>query len=218
MFSLFQVLLDSVVSSFHNLHHLFFVVRKLLKEVAESSQKPPMNSTDDSNVQKFSSEGGFLRQPVFEISPGSSSGHLNIVDPESWDNFCCLVANSLWPSMLKCLVEGKAFIDSKISQVRFLEIIAIIAYQYTPCKDLHCMFGYSVVIWNCTIILLSELIMAILELEDTSFFSPLSILIIWTVMPHSDNNSFTCAMTWLHFIVHRYLSLSRSLKDNIVQN
>lgn len=148
MFSLFQVLFDSVVSSFHNLHHLFFVVRKLLREVNESSQKPPMNPTDDPNGYKFSSEGGFLRQPVFEIPPGSS-GHLNIDDPESWDNFCCLVASSLWPSMLKCLVVGKAAIDSKSSQVRFLDITSVVAYHYiharisTACLGVLWLFGLA---------------------------------------------------------------------------
>ncbi|XP_058113518.1 uncharacterized protein LOC131256610 isoform X2 [Magnolia sinica] len=138
------VLLDSVLSNFHNLHHLFFVIRKLLKEVVSSPQKLPNNSINDSNSSKFLSGGGFLHQPSFD-SPISTPGSLsNAVDLKSWDKFCCLLSGILWPSILKCLVEGKAFIESKTSQmtcVRVLEMLPVIFERLS--SSMFKLFGNS---------------------------------------------------------------------------
>ncbi|XP_077238567.1 P-loop containing nucleoside triphosphate hydrolases superfamily protein isoform X2 [Tasmannia lanceolata] len=129
-YALKLVLLDSVLSNFHNLHHLFFVVRKLLKEVGASPQKTPGNPIYDSNPLMFSSEGGFLRQPLFDLSPVSLPGcSSNFVDVKLWDKFCRLLSGVVWPSSLKCLVEGKGFIGDLTSQmtcVRLLEMLPVI--------------------------------------------------------------------------------------------
>lgn len=66
---------------------------------------------------KFSNQGGFLRQPVFDSLANNTDGHSPSVDSKSWETFSCLLSVIAWPSILKCLVEGKAFIDYKISQV-----------------------------------------------------------------------------------------------------
>lgn len=118
LFYFFQVQADSVLLKFQTLHHFFFVLCKLLKEGVASSQILPGNSSDDAYPSKFSSQGGFLRQPVFDSLPNNISDPLN-VDCTSWEKFSCLLAEIAWPSVLKCLVEGKAFIDYKISQVQF---------------------------------------------------------------------------------------------------
>ncbi|KAK1323365.1 hypothetical protein QJS10_CPA02g01575 [Acorus calamus] len=51
------------------------------------------------------------------------------MDMRSWEKFSCLLSRVMWPSMLKCLAEGKAFLNSKSSQmtcVRFLEVLPVV--------------------------------------------------------------------------------------------
>ncbi|KAK1290120.1 putative helicase MAGATAMA 3 [Acorus calamus] len=67
-------------------------------------------------------EGGFLRQPILDHLPVTTPDcSPNIMDMRSWEKFSCLLSRVMWPSMLKCLAEGKAFLNSKSSQVSFLE-------------------------------------------------------------------------------------------------
>lgn len=77
----------------------------------------PGNLADDASTLKFSNNGGFLQQPVFNSISNNSEGHLFDVDSLSWEKFGCLLSAVAWPSILKCLAEGKAFIDFKMSQV-----------------------------------------------------------------------------------------------------
>lgn len=129
-YALKQVHVDSLSSNFPNLHHLFFVMHKLLKEVAMPSDKSSSKSVEDPKSEKFSSEGGFLRQHYFDHSLAGPSGESSIVvDMESWEKFSCLLSAMMWPSLLKCLDEGKKLIDSKICQmtcVRLLETLPIV--------------------------------------------------------------------------------------------
>ncbi|KAF8389472.1 hypothetical protein HHK36_026167 [Tetracentron sinense] len=100
----------------------------------------PGKPVDDSNLLKFSSQGGFLLQPVFDSSPLAIRRHpSNVVGIKSWEKFNSLLSEILWPSIRKCLVEGKAYMDNKISQgdlpvelsrlmtcVRLLEILPVV--------------------------------------------------------------------------------------------
>ncbi|XP_019707473.1 uncharacterized protein [Elaeis guineensis] len=125
-FALKQIQADSFLGNFHDLHHLFFVMRKLLKEVV-TSQKSPISQ--DLNSAKFVSEGGFLRQPCSDylsVRPGNSS---IFVGTKSWEKFCYFLSATIWPSILKCLEEGKKLINSKNCQmtcVRLLEALPVV--------------------------------------------------------------------------------------------
>jgi len=114
--SAFQVQADSILANFHNLQHLFFIVNKLVNDVVKSL--PPVIPVDDANCTKFSSEGGFLRQPCIDSSPGTLGCSAIVVDMISWEKFSSLLSSIIWPFILKCLVEGKKFIDSKTHQVQ----------------------------------------------------------------------------------------------------
>ncbi|XP_057968938.1 uncharacterized protein LOC131158231 isoform X2 [Malania oleifera] len=117
-----SVELDSGLLNFQALHNFFFVLCKLLKEVFPSSREHP---SSDLNISKFSSQGGFL----VDALTISDHKNLSIVDLKSWDKFSCLLAETAWPFIRKCLVEGKAFIDYRYSQmtcVRLLEILPVV--------------------------------------------------------------------------------------------
>ena len=120
LFVYFQVQLDSVLLNFQTLHHFFFVLCKLLKEGVTSTPPLPDNSSDELNILKFSSQGGFLRQPVFDAMPINIDLHLPNINSSTWAEFSCFVAGLAWPFIQKCLAEGKAFINYKISQVTCL--------------------------------------------------------------------------------------------------
>ncbi|OVA19261.1 putative helicase MAGATAMA 3 [Macleaya cordata] len=123
------VQLENVLSNFHYLHHFLFVLRKLLKDAASSPEKKPGNPIDNSNISTFSSQGGFLRQPVFNASPVDILEPSFTVDLKSWESFSRLLSESMWPSMKKCLVEGKGYINDKTSQmtcIRLLELLPIV--------------------------------------------------------------------------------------------
>ncbi|KAF6141788.1 hypothetical protein GIB67_027966 [Kingdonia uniflora] len=129
------VLLDTVISNFQNLHHLFFVVRKILKEATSSPQKAQGNIVNGSKNSSFLAEGGFLRQPDFNASPVKILGPENGVDAKCWERFSCLLSACLWPSMRKCLLVGKEFINNKNSQmtcVRLLEVLPAIYERLYP--------------------------------------------------------------------------------------
>lgn len=104
--------MDSVVSKFHTLQHFFFILRKLITEGDLFSE----NSSDNS-VLKYSSQGGFLTQPVFDSLPANVGGHPSIDNLKSQESFCYLLSEIAWPSIRKCLIEGKAFVDYSLCQV-----------------------------------------------------------------------------------------------------
>lgn len=136
------VQLDYVMSNFHRLHHFFFVVGKLLKEAVASSQKTPGCEVDRS---QFSSEGGFLRQPVFNDLLIDLTDSSDMVDPKSWKKFTHSISELAWPSLTKCLAGGKEFINNKNSQmacVRLLEVLPVIFEGL--CSPLHELSGMEV--------------------------------------------------------------------------
>ncbi|CAA6672122.1 unnamed protein product [Spirodela intermedia] len=126
-YALKQVQWNSSLLGFHDLHHLFFIIFKLLKEVV-SSQKTAISSREDANRSKLVSGGGFLQQPCFDYSPVKTQDlSLNTVDLQSWKTFSCLLSAITWPCILKYLVKGREFIDKKfMTCVRFLETIPVI--------------------------------------------------------------------------------------------
>lgn len=127
--------LDSVLLNFQTLHNFFFVVCKLLKEGVSSTAAPHGNPLDDLNISKFSSQGGFLRQPLFDAVSATVIGPVSSVETKYWEKFSLLVSEFAWPSIRKCLVEGKAYIDNKISQmtcVRLLEILPVVFERLHP--------------------------------------------------------------------------------------
>ncbi|KDP25042.1 hypothetical protein JCGZ_22577 [Jatropha curcas] len=116
------VQLDSIISKFQALQHFFFILRKLIKE----GDLPNQDVSENSNVKEYSSQGGFLTQPIFKPLLVNFDGHSSNVDSKSLDNFHQLLSETAWPSIRKCLVEGKAFIDYSLCQmtcVRVLEIL-----------------------------------------------------------------------------------------------
>uniref|UniRef100_F6GYM0 Helicase SEN1 beta-barrel domain-containing protein n=1 Tax=Vitis vinifera TaxID=29760 RepID=F6GYM0_VITVI len=111
------VQVDSVLLNFETLHHFFFVLCKLLKEGVICTSDPQRHSSGIKNISKFSSQGGFLRQPAFDSFPENVNGHSSVDDSKSREKFSCLLSEITWPFIRKCLVEGKAFVDYKISQL-----------------------------------------------------------------------------------------------------
>ncbi|XP_031256135.1 uncharacterized protein LOC116114119 isoform X4 [Pistacia vera] len=110
------VQLDSVLSKFQALHHFFFILRKLFEEGHLPNSDLPENSSDHLKITKFSSQGGFLRQPVFDLSD-ESVGHSSNVDLKLWEKFHYFLSEITWPSVKRCLLEGKMFLDYSLCQV-----------------------------------------------------------------------------------------------------
>ncbi|KAF7135616.1 hypothetical protein RHSIM_Rhsim08G0251000 [Rhododendron simsii] len=111
------VQLDSVLLKFQTLHHFFFVLCKLLREGVMSSPTLPGSSSDELNILKVSSQGGFLRQPLFDSLRKNVDMHLVSVDLSAWEEFNHLLAGITWPFIRKCLEEGKTYMNYKISQL-----------------------------------------------------------------------------------------------------
>ncbi|KAG7997209.1 hypothetical protein I3843_01G200700 [Carya illinoinensis] len=132
------VLLDSVLVKFQTLQHFFFVLRKLLKGV---TQEWPESSSDHSSIASFSSQGGFLRQPFFDTLPVNANGYSSNVDLKLLEKFIFLLSETAWPSIRRCLIEGKAFIDYSFCQmtcVRLLEILPVVfEIMYPPLGTKH---------------------------------------------------------------------------------
>lgn len=108
--------LDSVLSKFQALHHFFFTLRKLFEEGHLLNSDLLENSSEHLKVTKFSSQGGFLRQPVFDSSDGSV-GHSSNVDLKLWEKFHYFLSEITWPAVKRCLLEGKMFLDYSLCQV-----------------------------------------------------------------------------------------------------
>ncbi|KAK4837593.1 hypothetical protein QYF36_006782 [Acer negundo] len=128
------VQLDSVLLKFQTLHHLFFVLRKIFEEGHLSNSDLPENSSDQSGIKEFSSQGGFLRQPVFD--------HLDVnvrqvsnIDLKLWEKFHYMLSEITWPSLKRCLLEGKTFLDYSLCQmtcIRILEILPAVFGKLFP--------------------------------------------------------------------------------------
>ncbi|XP_050380960.1 uncharacterized ATP-dependent helicase C29A10.10c isoform X2 [Argentina anserina] len=118
------VQLASVVLNFQTLHHFFFVVRKLLNEGDLPTSVVP--GSGHLSMARFSSQGGFLKQPICDPPSVSVYGKSSNVDSKLLGRFCYLLAEIVWPSICGCLLKGKAFINNSFCQmtcVRILEII-----------------------------------------------------------------------------------------------
>uniref|UniRef100_A0A2P2M1D2 Helicase SEN1 isoform X4 n=1 Tax=Rhizophora mucronata TaxID=61149 RepID=A0A2P2M1D2_RHIMU len=128
------VQLYSVISKFHTLQHIFFMLCKLIKD---DTSKPgfPETLSDNSTFNKYSSQGGFLTQSVVGSSPVNVDGYSLNVELKSQENFQYLLSKTAWPSIQKCLVEGKAFLDHSPCQmtcVRILEILPVVFKRLLP--------------------------------------------------------------------------------------
>ncbi|CAN4085055.1 unnamed protein product [Withania somnifera] len=110
------VQLDCVLSEFQTLHHFFFVLCKLLKE-GNSCKPLDRKSSEDSSISKFSSQGGFLKQPVLQTQTEHMDAYKPVVWSILWEKFSCLVSEMARISVQKCLAAGKVFIGQKSSQV-----------------------------------------------------------------------------------------------------
>lgn len=123
------VQLDCVLSEFQTLHHFFFVLCKLLKEGNSCSQPLDTKSSEDSSISKFSSQGGFLKQPVLQTQTEHMDAHKSVVCSILWEKFCCLLSEMARISVRKCLAAGKVFIGQKSSQmtcIRLLETLPVV--------------------------------------------------------------------------------------------
>lgn len=129
------VQMDSILVKFQNLHHLFFILRKLLQEGDSPHSALPENSSNHTDVTNTSSQGGFLRQPVFDASVLNFGKQSSKVNSKLLQQFSCLLSNAAWPSIWRLLVEGKAFLDYSFCQmtcVRLLEIIPVVFERFNP--------------------------------------------------------------------------------------
>ncbi|XP_047266175.1 helicase SEN1 isoform X3 [Capsicum annuum] len=123
------VQLDCVLSEFQTLHHFFFVMCKLIKEGNSCSQPLVGKSCEDVGISKFSSQGGFLKQPVLQAQNEHMDAHNAVVSSILWEKFCCLLSEMAWISVQKCLAAGKVFIGQKSSQmtcIRLLETLPVV--------------------------------------------------------------------------------------------
>ncbi|MED6113610.1 hypothetical protein PIB30_072472 [Stylosanthes scabra] len=111
------VQLDFVMLKFHSLHHFWFLLYKLLKEEDLSPSEMPENTDSDLMVPKFSSQGGFLKQPAFDSLPLEMDKHVSCVELKTKDKFVCLISEMAWPIFCKSLVKGREFIDYNLCQV-----------------------------------------------------------------------------------------------------
>lgn len=132
--------MDSILVKFQNLHHLFFILRKLLQEgdsPHSALQESSSNRTDFTNT---SSPGGFLRQPVFDASRLNFSKQSSKVSSKLREQFSCLLSKAAWPSIWRLLVEGKAFLDYSFCQVcaiyTFEDVVGYLFISFLACNIL----------------------------------------------------------------------------------
>ncbi|XP_073271318.1 uncharacterized protein [Primulina huaijiensis] len=123
------VQLDTVLLNFQTLHHLFFILSKLLKEGNSSVQTVSQNLSAVSDVSKISMPGGFLKQPLLDSLTTDCDEYPSIVCSTLWKKFIRLLSQVAWPAIVKCLDGGKTFIDHTASQmmcIRLLEVIPVV--------------------------------------------------------------------------------------------
>ncbi|XP_057458325.1 uncharacterized protein LOC130749063 isoform X3 [Lotus japonicus] len=126
------VQLDSVLLKFHTLHHFWFLLCKLLKDGGLPAPELPENTPSELRVPRFSSQGGFLKQPDFDSLPVDIDKHVIDVELKTKEKFSCLLSEMAWPIFCRCLVKGKEFIDYNLCQmtcVRLLEIFPVLVDQ-----------------------------------------------------------------------------------------
>lgn len=96
---------------------------KLLKEGNSSAQTTSQNQPDVTDISKFSSQGGFLKQPIFDSLQTDGDRHSSTVPSTLWKQFSCSLSQVAWPSIVKCLDGCKTFTDYTVSQVFIILIL-----------------------------------------------------------------------------------------------
>ncbi|KAL5077513.1 hypothetical protein RYX36_016497 [Vicia faba] len=95
---------------FHTLHHFWFLLCKLLKDEGLLGSKLVGNRHGDSSLPKFSSQGGFLKQPAFDSLPVDID-KLCLFGREELRNYTMLVKNKLGVKWIHNLMEwGKSML------------------------------------------------------------------------------------------------------------
>ncbi|XP_078150888.1 P-loop containing nucleoside triphosphate hydrolases superfamily protein isoform X4 [Carex rostrata] len=129
-YALRLVQVDPISQNFPNLHHIFFVMRKLLKEVVNPDQSPSGFHKGSPSTVRPLTEGGFLRQPGFSDPLNQLSKCMpSLVDMQSWEDFCYFLSTILWPFMVKCLEKRGIIFDEKnceMASVRLLEVLPFV--------------------------------------------------------------------------------------------
>ncbi|XP_047171150.1 uncharacterized protein LOC124839389 isoform X2 [Vigna umbellata] len=126
------VQLDSVLLKFHTLHHFWFLLCKLLKDEGLLAPELPDNTHSVLRMPKFSSQGGFLKQPAFSSLPENVVKNVANVEQRTKEKFGCLLCEKAWHIFCRCLVNGKNFIDYNLCQmtcVRLLEILPVLVNE-----------------------------------------------------------------------------------------
>lgn len=113
----------------------------MLKEGITCNEALPGNIADGASTSRFSNDGGFLQHPVFDSIANNFEGHLFDVDSSTWERFGCSLSAVAWPSILRCLADGKAFIDLKMSQV--LQAFAILTCSTLAFNSCYCPINAS---------------------------------------------------------------------------
>ncbi|KAJ1700232.1 hypothetical protein LUZ63_000011 [Rhynchospora breviuscula] len=125
-YALGLVQVNPIPENFHNLHHIFFVARKLLKEVVNPDQSPESLHKGPLSTPK-AMEGGFIRQPGFSYpSSRPPQSTISPVDMQYWEQFCYSLSAILWPFIVNCLEKGGVIFDEKryeMASVRLLEML-----------------------------------------------------------------------------------------------
>ncbi|KAH9668004.1 p-loop containing nucleoside triphosphate hydrolases superfamily protein [Citrus sinensis] len=117
-----------------SLHHFFFVLRKIFEEGHLPKCDLLKSSSGHSSITMFSSQGGFLRQPQFE-SFDANTGCSSNIDLKLWEKFHYTLSEITWPSVKRCLQEGKTFLDYSLCQmtcIRVLEILPVVFGKVCP--------------------------------------------------------------------------------------
>ncbi|XP_029130085.1 uncharacterized protein LOC109812659 isoform X2 [Cajanus cajan] len=126
------VQLDSVLLKFHTLHHFWFLLCKLLKDEGLLAPELTENTHSDLRMPKFSSKGGFLKQPAFNYLPENVKHAIN-VEQRTKETIGCLLCEMAWPIFCRCLINGKNFIDYNLCQmtcIRLLEILPVLVDKF----------------------------------------------------------------------------------------
>lgn len=120
----YQIQVDPISQSFPTLHHVFFVARKLLKEVVNPDQSPPGLHKGALPTLRPLTEGGFIRQPGFSCpSSQPPQSMASLVDMQYWEKFCYFLSTILWPFIVKCLEKGGMIYGEKNCEVPFFKDI-----------------------------------------------------------------------------------------------
>lgn len=115
---------------FHALHHFWFLLCKLLKDEGAFGPELLESRHGDSSVPKFSSQGGFLKQPAFDSLPVDIDKHVINIELKIKETFSRLLSEMAWPVFCRCLVKGKEFIDYNFCQVLCCLLFSVVGLSF----------------------------------------------------------------------------------------